>query len=110
MTSVLLSHSLKQVFLSRIVNRRMTNINEWTRVFMIEPNGDQFLNFLTQHESFLVLFFSLINRIEESLSLKNSSLCVNTDFNLFDTYLIEKNVMTGLLPIRPKLVNYIIRF
>jgi hypothetical protein len=34
---------------------------------MIEPTGDQFLNFLARHESFSLL---ITNRIEEGLSVK----------------------------------------
>jgi hypothetical protein len=63
---------------------------------MIEPTGGQFLNFFALHDAFPFPFNS--NRIEEGLFEKSdffsylfdSSLYVDSDFNLFTTYMLIK--------------------
>ena len=87
-----------------------SSIEEWrrndqTRVNLIEPTGDQFLNFFTRHELFLLpslieskkVCQRKVNLIHFLLSIwKSLVICVcvrvrvENDFNLFDTYLIEK--------------------
>jgi hypothetical protein len=84
-------HSFEQGCLSRTVNIRIVNI--------IEPTGGQFLNFFTLHDAFPFFLSTLIElkkvcqgKVDFFCLFDNSSSspCLESDFNLFDTYVNQK--------------------